>query len=78
MKTAFKIDSAIFITVVLSSGNTYSEDSAHDMILHRKHSDWDSEDRYPTNVSRDHSLPENISSVENEHENESTHTGISL
>ncbi|XP_060118359.1 CD44 antigen [Heteronotia binoei] len=61
-------------TAVLSSGDTYSEDSAHDIILHRKHSDWDSEDKYPT--SRDHLLPESIPSVESEHENEPTHTVV--
>ncbi|XP_048339309.1 CD44 antigen isoform X3 [Sphaerodactylus townsendi] len=61
-------------TAVLSRDNTSSEDSTRDIILHREHSGWDSEDKYPTNASRDHLMPESIPSVKREHENESTHT----
>ncbi|XP_077178273.1 CD44 antigen isoform X4 [Paroedura picta] len=63
-------------TAVLSSGNTYFEETAHDMIFHRQHSEWHSEDKYPTNTSSDNLLPESIPSVESEHENEPTHTVV--
>nr|XP_056706996.1 CD44 antigen [Euleptes europaea] len=59
-------------TTVPSGGDTNFEDSTRDIILHREHSDWDSEDKYPTNTSRNRSVP----SVKSEQENEPTHTVV--
>lgn len=73
----FKTDSTIFVTAVVPSSSTHYEDSSHGTVLHREHSEWDSEDKYPTNTSGEHLLPGIIHPTESEHEKESSHTGTS-
>lgn len=76
MKTAFKIDPAIFVTAVVSSGSTHDQHSTHNTILHRKQFDWDNEEKYSANTCRDHLLPGIILPNERESEKEPSHTGI--
>uniref|UniRef100_A0A6J0SQ62 CD44 antigen n=1 Tax=Pogona vitticeps TaxID=103695 RepID=A0A6J0SQ62_9SAUR len=59
---------------VVPSSSTHYEDSSHDTVLHREHSEWDSEEKYLTNTSGEYLLPGIIHPTESDHEKESSHT----
>nr|XP_020638474.1 CD44 antigen isoform X12 [Pogona vitticeps] len=61
-------------TTVVPSSSTHYEDSSHDTVLHREHSEWDSEEKYLTNTSGEYLLPGIIHPTESDHEKESSHT----
>ncbi|XP_074853594.1 CD44 antigen isoform X3 [Carettochelys insculpta] len=63
-------------TAVVSSAGATHEDSTQDPLLHSVHPEWDNEDTYLTNTSRDDVLPGISPPSEIEPENESSHTVV--
>ncbi|XP_067318823.1 CD44 antigen isoform X2 [Anolis sagrei] len=69
-------DSETSHTAIVPSDSAPHEDSAHETILHKGHSEWESEEKYLTNTSGIHLGPAIVHPTESEHGNEPSLTAV--
>lgn len=55
----------------------HEDDATRDPTMHVSHNDWSTENRYPTNSTKDEALVGIISPTENDNEDKIPHTGSS-